>query len=116
MKSSPALITTALVAALVLHASAATAADGSVTITSPADGATLDAMDENVLAYEVVPGPRGDHVHVYVDDAEVGILRQLTGSYTLPALEAGEREICIRVVNRAHTPVGVDGCVTVTAD
>jgi hypothetical protein len=94
----------------------AVADDGSVTITSPADGATLAATDPHELVYEVVTGPRGDHVHVYVDDAEVGILRQLTGSYTLPALAAGEREICIRVVNRAHVPVGVDGCIKVTVE
>jgi len=42
-----------------------------VTITSPAAGASLDAMDENKLVYEVDPGPRGDHVHVYVDGKEV---------------------------------------------
>lgn len=103
-------------AALSLTAASAAADDGSVTITSPADGATLAAADQHELVYEVVPGPRGDHVHVYVDDAEVGILRDLTGSYTLPALEAGEREICVRVVNRAHVPVGVDGCVKVTVE
>lgn len=92
------------------------AEEGSVTITSPEDGTTLDAMGANELVYEVEPGPRGDHVHVYVDDAEVGILRELSGSYTLAALEAGERNICIRVVNRAHVPVGTEGCVKVTVE
>jgi hypothetical protein len=89
-------------------------AEGKVTITSPAAGATLDAMDENKLVYEVDPGPRGDHVHVYVDDKEVGILRQLKGSYTLETLSSGKRDICVKVVNKAHVPVGVEQCVQVS--
>ncbi len=87
---------------------------GKVMITSPADGATLDAMAENRLVYEVDPGPRGDHVHVYVDDKEVGILRQLKGSYLLDTPSAGKHNVCVKVVNKAHVPVGVDKCVQVT--
>lgn len=86
---------------------------GKVMITSPAAGATLDAMDENKLVYEVDPGPRGDHVHVYVDNKEVGILRKLKGSYTLEALASGKRNICVKVVNKAHVPVGIEQCVQV---
>lgn len=88
-------------------------AQGKVTITSPAEGATLDAMDENQLVYAVDPGPRGDHVHVYVDNQEVGILRKLKGSYPLESLSSGQRNICIKVVNKAHVPVGVEQCVRV---
>jgi len=95
-----------------LDAAEALAAEPFVRITQPANGARLDAMDQNRLVYEVDPGPRGDHVHVYVDDREVGILRQLKGSYTLETLAPGERRICIRVVNRGHTPIGVQDCVT----
>jgi hypothetical protein len=87
---------------------------GKVTITSPKPGATLDAMDENQLAYEVDPGPSGDHVHVYVDNQEVGILRKLKGSYTLENLSPGMRKLCVRVVNKAHVPVGIEQCVQVT--
>lgn len=87
---------------------------GKVLITSPADGATLDAMDENRLVYAVDPGPRGDHVHVYVDNKEVGILRKLKGDYLLEALSSGKRNICIKVVNKAHVPVGIEECIKVT--
>lgn len=87
---------------------------GKVTITSPADGATLDALDENRLVYDVEPGPRGDHVHVYVDNKEVGILRKLKGSYLLESLDSGKRKLCVKVVNKAHVPVGVERCVQVT--
>ena len=87
---------------------------GKVQITSPADGATLDAMDENALVYEVDPGPRGDHVHIYVDGKETGILRKLKGSYMLETLSPGKRDICVKVVNKAHVPVGVEQCVQVS--
>ena len=88
-------------------------AQGKVLITSPADGATLDAMDENRLVYDVDPGPRGDHVHVYVDGKEVGILLKLMGSYLLESLSSGTRNICVKVVNKAHVPVGIEQCVQV---
>jgi oxalate decarboxylase/phosphoglucose isomerase-like protein (cupin superfamily) len=84
-----------------------------VTITSPTAGASLDAMNENKLVYEVDPGPRGDHVHVYVDEKEVGILRKLKGSYTLETLSSGKRNICVKVVNKAHVPVGIEQCIQV---
>jgi len=87
---------------------------GKVRITSPADGATLDALDENRLVYDVDPGPRGDHVHVYVDNKEVGILRKLKGDYLLETLSSGKRNICVKVVNKAHVPVGIEQCVKVT--
>ncbi|MDP1923190.1 MAG: hypothetical protein Q8K57_00250 [Thiobacillus sp.] len=87
---------------------------GKVLITAPADGATLDALDENRLVYAVDPGPRGDHVHVYVDNKEVGILRKLKGDYLLETLSSGKRNICVKVVNKAHVPVGIEQCIKVT--
>jgi hypothetical protein len=99
---------------LLLAFPATVLAQGKVQITSPADGATLDAMDENKLVYEVDPGPRGDHVHVYVDGKEVGILRSLKGSYLLEAMPSGKRDLCVKVVNKAHVPVGIEQCVQVT--
>lgn len=88
-------------------------AQGKVRITSPADGATLDAMEENRLVYDVKPGPRGDHVHLYVDDKEVAILRKLKGSYPLETLSSGKRRLCVKVVNKAHVPIGIEQCVQV---
>jgi len=98
---------------LLLAFPATSLSQGKVTITSPAAGASLDAMDENKLVYEVDPGPRGDHVHVYVDNKEVGILRKLKGSYTLETLSSGKRNICVKVVNKAHVPIGIEQCVQV---
>ncbi len=87
-----------------------------VKILSPVDGAKLDAMEQIKLVYEAGRGPNGDHVHVYVDGKEVGILRQLAGSYTLETLASGTRDICIKVVNKAHVPIGVQQCVKVSVE
>jgi len=97
-------------------APASFAAEGSVTITSPAEGAKLDAMAQNKIVYEVMPGARGDHVHLYVDGKEVAVLRALKGSRTLDTLAPGDRTLCIKVVNKAHTPIGVEKCVKVRVE
>jgi hypothetical protein len=89
-------------------------AQGKVVITSPRDGGTVDVLDAPRLAYEVEPGPRGDHVHLYVDDKEVAILRKLKGDYSLDSLSAGKRNLCVKVVNKAHVPIGVEQCIQVT--
>ncbi|SRR5699024_474042 len=111
-----ALTTTIASGLFLLAGSVAHAAEPSVTISSPQEGETLDVMEQNKIVYEVVPGPDGDHVHVYVDDEEVGILRQLEGSHTFESLPEGEHELCIKVVNKAHVPIGVDQCVNVNVE
>jgi hypothetical protein len=91
----------------------ALAADAYVRIAAPADGATLDGRKPAKLVYEVQPGTKGHHVHVFVDGKEVGILRRLQGSYTLEALSPGQRTVCIKIANRAHVPTGVEQCIKV---
>lgn len=103
-------------AAGVALAAGAQAQDGSVKILAPAAGSKLDAMADNRIAYEVVPGPRGDHTHLYVDGREVAVLRRLSGSHPLETLAPGARELCIKVVNKAHTPIGIEQCVKVRVE
>jgi hypothetical protein len=73
-------------------------------------------MAQNKVDYEVIPGPNGDHVHLYVDNKEAAILRQLKGSYTLAALLPGAHDICVKVVNKGHTPIGLEQCVKVSVN
>ncbi|MBT9475333.1 hypothetical protein [Polaromonas sp.] len=103
-------------AALLASAQLGLAQGGLVKITSPAEGSTLDAMAQNKVDYEVMPGPNGDHVHLYVDSKEAAILRQLKGSYTLATLSTGPHDICVKVVNKAHTPIGLEQCVKVSVN
>ena len=106
----------ALAALLLASAPWSLAQTASVKITAPVEGAQLDAMAQNTVAYDVVPGPKGDHVHLYVDGKEAAILRQLKGSYPLSTLAPGKHELCIKVVNKGHTPIGVDKCVKVSVN
>ncbi len=114
MKSSNMFILSLIISLVI--GNVAEAAEASVTILSPADGATLDLMAQNKVEYEVVPGPQGHHVHFYVDGRETAILRRLVGSHTLGSLAEGPHELCVKVVNRNHTPIGVEKCIDVTVE
>lgn len=76
----------------------------------PADGTKLNAKALGRMDYDVVPGPSGDHLHLYVDGKEAGILRKLSGSHPLEPMNPGEHTLCIKVVNKAHVPIGVEQC------
>lgn len=101
---------------VMIYGNPALAAEASVTINSPADGAKLDVMEQIQVEYAAVPGPRGDHLHFYVDGKEVALLRQLTGSYLVESLAAGQHALCIKVVNKNHTPIGAEKCINVTME
>ena len=98
------------------YAPDAPADDASVTISSPADGARLSRAAQTKINYEVMPGSKGDHTHLYVDNKEAAVLRQLKGSYALESLAPGKHEICIRIVTKGHVPIGVQQCVKVSVE
>jgi hypothetical protein len=52
-------------------------------------------------------------VHFYIDGDEVAVLRQLEGSYLLDTLDEGAHRLCIKVVNKNHTPIGIEQCINV---
>jgi hypothetical protein len=116
MRWLPVIPYCALALCLAILTPLARGAEGYVRIHSPANGARVDGFGPTAIAYEARPGPKGNHVHVYVDGKEVGILRQLKGSYTLGPLAPGPRVLCVKVVNRAHVPIGVEQCVKVTVE
>ena len=95
--------------------SMAFAASGSVTINSPADGATVSSSDKIKLSYEAVPGTEGDHLHLNVDGKRIDVLRQLKGGAEIDPLAPGKHQICLLVNTRAHVPVGIEKCISVTA-
>jgi hypothetical protein len=106
----------ALVLGLFLAIPLTALGEGKVLITSPTDGATQDAMNEIRVAYEVDPGPRGDHAHLYVDNKEVAILRKLKGSYPIETPTAGKHSLCVKIVNKNHVPIGIGQCIQVTVE
>ncbi|MGI0028275.1 MAG: hypothetical protein ACREAQ_01005, partial [Nitrososphaera sp.] len=83
----------------------------------PSEGAALTAKGPNTLSYEAVTGAtKGNHVHDYVDGKEVATLHRLKGNYSLKELTPGTREICVKIANKAHVPIGVDHCIRVTVE
>jgi len=94
----------------------AMAAESTIEIISPTDGAKLDAMEQSKMEYSVTLGSGADHIHVYVDGKEEALLRQMKGSYTMATLSPGKHDICIKLVNKNHTPIGVERCIKVEVD
>lgn len=90
--------------------------EASVKIIFPSDGATLMSTAKNKIDFEAIPGPKGDHVHLSIDDKAPIVLRQLKGNHTLENLEAGNRNICIKLVDKNHTPVGTEKCIKVKVE
>jgi len=86
---------------------------GVVTISSPVDGSKLPGSSAKIV-FDVSAAPKGEHVHVYVDGDEVGRLHELKGSYTVDKLAVGKHWLCVRVVDKGHTPIGAEKCVGVT--
>lgn len=107
-----------LVVSLVLscYVPASLAADASATISSPADGAKINRGTVVDLNYEVSMGDKGDHTHLYLDNNESVTLRGLKGRYSLGTLSPGEHRICVKVVNKAHTPIGAQKCINVSVE
>ena len=101
--------------ACLFGSSMALAASGSITITAPADGTTVSSSDKIKLVYEAVPGPEGDHLHLNVDGKRMDVLRQIKGSTEIDALAPGKHQICLLFNTKAHVPVGVEKCISVTA-
>lgn len=102
---------------LVALASPVFAADaGSITITSPANGAMLQSAG-NKLEFNVRLSPNGNHVHIYVDDQHPIVDRDVSHcpcSIDLPQLSAGKHTIVVKEATSSHALTGVEGSVTVT--
>ena len=91
------------------------AAEGSITILSPAKDAMFSVRNKVPVKYEAVLGPDGNHLHLYVDGKRVDILRQTKGTAELDPLSAGKHHICLTVNTITHAPTGVETCVDVSA-
>jgi hypothetical protein len=100
---------------LTLICGLAYAADGSITISSPANGAMVSAKNKVPVTYAATLGATGDHLHLYVDGKRVDVLRQAKGTAELDPLSAGKHHVCLSVNTSSHAPTGVESCVDVTA-
>ncbi len=103
------------VLALYLSSSIAFSAAGKVTISSPAEGATVESTQAFKLSYEADPGPNGDHLHLNVDGKRVDVIHQLKGTTEVGPLAPGMHTVCLAVNTRSHVPTGVEKCINVTS-
>jgi len=90
---------------------------GSITITSPANGAMLASGSGNKLDFNVHLGPTGNHVHIYVDDQSPIVYRDVAHcpcSIDLPSLSSGKHTIVIKEATVSHALTGVQASVTAT--
>jgi hypothetical protein len=97
--------------------------DRAVTINSPGNKSKIAGTGTKIV-FDVVPAAavqavpaasKADHVHVYVDGDRVAQLHELKGSYAVDKLVPGTHWLCIRVVDKAERPVGLEKCVEVNA-
>lgn len=89
------------------------AADGKITINSPTNGAMVSTTVTVPVNYEAMLGPKGDHLHLYVDDKRIDVLRQLKGSAELKPLAPGKHKICLTENSKWHMSTGLETCVEV---
>lgn len=87
--------------------------DPNLKILSPKHGAVFEAGESIPVKYEINPNPGGDHSHIYINHKEAGILRRKKATFTLDPLPPGEHSICLKVVNKAHAPIGQTACINV---
>lgn len=91
-------------------------ADPDLKILSPVDGAVIKSGQSIDVVYDINPHRGGDHSHIYIDQKEVGILRKKKATFPLNVLPSGEHSLCLKVVNRAHAPIGQETCIKVVQE
>jgi hypothetical protein len=93
------------------------AALGSITITSPVNDAVLQSATGNKLDFSVHLSPSGNHVHVYIDDQDPIVFRDVSHcpcSIPLPKLSSGKHNIVVKEATSSHAMTGIQSSVTAT--
>jgi len=93
------------------------AVPGVITILSPANGAVLQSGAQNKLEFNVQLSPRGNHLHIYVDDRGPIIERNVSRcpcNVTLPKLASGKHTIVVKEATVSHAMTGVESLVNVS--
>ena len=89
------------------------AAEGKVTIKSPADGEVV--KDSTVMVeMEIDKGSRGDHIHFYFDGKNLGVVR--ADKYMLKDLAKGKHKIEPRLASKSHAEIGPKATAEITVE
>lgn len=92
-------------------------AAGSITILSPKNGEVLPSGSGDKLEYNVTLGPDGNHLHVYIDDQNPIIDRNVSDcpcSIDLPDLSPGKHVIFVKEATASHVLTGLQTKVSFT--
>lgn len=108
-------ILTPLLFAFLLGSGSAQAAAAKITITAPANNATVSQHDYVELSYEAIPGPEGDHLHFYVDNKRVDVLHAMKGKADAGILPPGKHHICLLLNTKGHVAIGTEECIDVVS-
>jgi hypothetical protein len=100
---------------LALACAPALAEGGKIVINSPVNGASVGANTKVLVNYEATLGASGDHLHLFLDDDRIDILRQLKGSAEVGEMKPGKHKICLTENTKWHMSTGLENCVEVTA-
>lgn len=87
---------------------------GSIKIISPKDGEVLSSKEDIIIRYEMTPGPKGDHLHFYLNNGNAGLSRDKKGWFNMTKIRPGKHILTVRLVNKIHVPIGVEESVSVT--
>jgi len=90
---------------------------GAIAILAPTSDAVLQSGAENKLEFNVKLSPRGNHLHIYIDNQDSIIERNVAHcpcSVALPKLTPGKHVIVIKEATSGHAMTGVERSVTVT--
>lgn len=90
---------------------------GSITITSPINDAVLQSATENKLEFNLHLSPNGNHVHVYIDDQDPIVFRDVSRcpcNIALPKLSSGKHTIVVKEATSGHAMTGVQASLTAT--
>jgi len=88
---------------------------GSITISTPADGATVASSDNVEITYEASFSPDGDHLHLYLDKKRLDVLRQPKGKADVGMIPVGEHRICLVENTKGHVPTDSEACIDITS-
>ena len=74
-----------------------------------------DMEETLIVEYDFVKGPKGDHVHLWIDGKEKKAVKQPKGfKLTGVKLSKGERNVELRVNDASHTELGVNDTYKLT--
>ncbi len=90
------------------------AAAKAVRILSPSDGAIHKSDVPLSFSYEFTPRTTGDHIHAFLDDKLLIMLKEPKGTYTLPGVTPGKHTVKIDLRNTDHEALGPVDSIQIT--